>query len=115
MKKILTIGMAIVLALALGYWQGRSGSETARGSEAVGSASDMLSAGRSKDAIADNALRQQRSGGQVHTVKDGDSIQAAVAAAQPGDTIRVMPGTYKEVVYVDKDDIALVGVISGGR
>lgn len=115
MKKIFTIGMAIVLALALGYWQGRSGSETALGSEAVGSASDLLSAGRGKDAIADNALRQQRTGGQVHTVKDGDSIQAAVTAAQPGDTIRVLPGTYKEVVYVDKDDIALVGVISGGR
>ena len=29
-------------------------------------------------------------------VNPGDSIQAAVDAAQPGDTVRVMPGDYTE-------------------
>jgi parallel beta-helix repeat protein len=33
---------------------------------------------------------------------DFTSIQAAVNAAQPGDTIRVLPGTYNESVTVDK-------------
>jgi parallel beta-helix repeat protein len=49
--------------------------------------------------------------GTVHEVRDGDSIQAAVAAAEPGDVIRVYPGTYHETVYIDKDDIVLSGVI----
>ena len=52
--------------------------------------------------------------GKVHIVKPGDSIQAAVEAAQPGDTIQVMPGIYSETVYIDKDDIHLVGVIQNG-
>lgn len=54
-------------------------------------------------------------GGAVHVVKDGESIQAAVNAAQPGDTIRVMPGTYIETVYIDKDGIRLIGVIEQGN
>jgi len=49
--------------------------------------------------------------GTVHEVRDGDSIQAAVAAAQSGDLIRIYPGTYHETVYIDKDDIVLSGVI----
>lgn len=49
--------------------------------------------------------------GAVHEVRDGDSIQAAVAAAQSGDVIKIFPGTYHETVYIDKDDIVLSGVI----
>ena len=49
------------------------------------------------------------------TVKDGESIQAAVTAAQPGTTIYIMPGTYHETVYIDKDNIRLIGVIEAGR
>jgi len=48
-------------------------------------------------------------------VTEGDSIQAAVEAAQPGDTIRVHPGVYRETVYVDKDDITLSGVVVDGE
>jgi parallel beta-helix repeat protein len=48
-------------------------------------------------------------------VKDGESIQAAVTAAEPGTIIRVMPGTYHETIYIDKDDIRLIGVIQEGR
>src|SRR5262245_60193118 len=33
---------------------------------------------------------------KVLTVNSGDSIQAAVDQAQPGDTIKVQPGTYQE-------------------
>ena len=49
------------------------------------------------------------------TVNPGESIQATVAKAKPGDTIRVMPGTYKETVFIDKDDIHLQGVVAEGK
>jgi parallel beta-helix repeat protein len=52
--------------------------------------------------------------GEVIIVKDGESIQEAVKAAKPGAVIKVMPGTYKETVYVDKDNITLSGVIERG-
>lgn len=51
----------------------------------------------------------------VVVVKDGDSIQEAVKAAVAGTTIRVMPGTYHETVYIDKDGIRLIGVIEKGK
>jgi parallel beta-helix repeat protein len=37
------------------------------------------------------------------------TIQAAVDAAQPGDTIRVPPGVYHESVLVTKDQLTIVG------
>jgi parallel beta-helix repeat protein len=37
------------------------------------------------------------------------TIQSAVDAAKPGDTILVPPGTYTETVRVSKDDITIVG------
>jgi len=49
------------------------------------------------------------------TVNAGESIQAAVTAAKPGTTIRIMPGTYTETVYIDKDNIRLIGVIEQGK
>ncbi len=48
-------------------------------------------------------------------VKPGASIQAAVTKAQPGDTILIHPGVYKESIYVDKDNITLRGVVVGGE
>jgi nitrous oxidase accessory protein NosD len=42
-------------------------------------------------------------------VRPGESIQAAVDAANPGDTIVVRPGTYRQNVVVAKDGIKLVG------
>ncbi len=53
--------------------------------------------------------------GTVHEVRDGDTIQEAVAKAQSGDVIRIYPGTYSETVYIDKDDIVLSGVVIGGQ
>ena len=49
--------------------------------------------------------------GNIHEVRDGESIQAAVAAAAEGDIIRVFPGTYSETVYIDKDDLVISGVV----
>ena len=64
---------------------------------------------------AEGAVALRTEQGQIHLVKNGDSIQAAVEAAQPGDTIQVMPGIYSETVYIDKDDIHLLGVIQEGK
>lgn len=69
----------------------------------------------SGEQAATSAVIKRKSVGQTHVVNDGDSIQQAVLAAEPGDTIQVMPGTYKETVYIDKDDIRLVGVVEAGR
>ena len=49
------------------------------------------------------------------TVVPGQSIQAAVDRARPGDRIQVMPGLYSESVTVDFDDIELVGVVQNGE
>lgn len=46
----------------------------------------------------------------VHTVKPGQSIQAAVKAARPGDTIQLRAGVYRENVQITKDRLTLRGV-----
>src|SRR5206468_10293783 len=46
-------------------------------------------------------------------VHPGDSIQAAVDAATPGDTITVDAGTYNQSVTIQKDGIKLRGAGSG--
>ena len=48
-------------------------------------------------------------------VQPGGSIQEAVDQAQPGDTIRVAPGTYRESVLVELPNLTLVGQVAGGR
>ncbi len=53
--------------------------------------------------------------GTIFEVKDGESIQQAVLEAQPGDTVMVFPGTYRETVYIDKNDIVLLGVVQEGN
>ena len=52
---------------------------------------------------------------EVLTVEAGQSIQAAVNQAKAGDTIRVMPGTYRETVFIDKENITLQGVVVDGK
>jgi hypothetical protein len=47
-----------------------------------------------------------------HVVHAGESIQAAIDSAIPGDTISIDPGTFDEVIYVDKR-ITLSGAGSG--
>jgi parallel beta-helix repeat protein len=72
----------------------------------------MISA---RSLVAFIALASLSANAEILTVSDSQSIQAMVKRAKPGDTIRVMPGLYKETVYIDKDDIRLSGVIEGGR
>ncbi|KAG7111233.1 hypothetical protein HYQ45_011738 [Verticillium longisporum] len=42
-------------------------------------------------------------------VKEGQSIQRAINRAQPGDTILVGKGTYREQITISKDGIRLIG------
>lgn len=47
--------------------------------------------------------------GTVHTVRPGQSIQAALAAARPGDTVLVRAGTYRENLEITTDRVTLIG------
>ncbi|MCL6282458.1 right-handed parallel beta-helix repeat-containing protein [Ruegeria sp. 2012CJ41-6] len=47
------------------------------------------------------------------TVPSGDEIQKYVDQAQPGDTILVEPGVYKQSVYIDKPNITIRGLRDG--
>ncbi|WP_326696040.1 right-handed parallel beta-helix repeat-containing protein [Streptomyces sp. NBC_01754] len=49
----------------------------------------------------------------IHVVRPGASIQRAVDAADPGDTVVVLPGTYHESVQITKPGLTLRG--TGGR
>ncbi|MEU6986722.1 right-handed parallel beta-helix repeat-containing protein [Streptomyces sp. NPDC046324] len=45
----------------------------------------------------------------VHRVKPGESIQQAVDAAKPGDTVVLSPGTYRESVRITTSNVTLRG------
>lgn len=62
-----------------------------------------------------NGTAAEKIQGETIEVRDGESIQAAVALAKPGDMIMVYPGTYSETVYIDKDNIRFYGVIEKGK
>ncbi|MGY1825368.1 MULTISPECIES: right-handed parallel beta-helix repeat-containing protein [unclassified Blastococcus] len=69
---------------------------------AVASATALVAVGVAGPAAADGGKKP----GHPHA---GFSIQAAVDAAKPGDTIRIPPGTYHESVTIQKDGITLLG------
>jgi parallel beta-helix repeat protein len=45
----------------------------------------------------------------VHVVGPGQSVQKAVDAAEPGDTVLLLPGTYRESVRITTPDLTLRG------
>lgn len=125
MKKAwILVVVAAVAAFGAGMYFGRStktdvvvtagsgGASYGGGFEAEGEAAAAVAAATATGAIKSVAGPPTD---RFVVVRDGESIQAAVRAAEPGTTIRVMPGTYRETVYVDKDGIRIVGVIEAGR
>ncbi|MDX3452871.1 right-handed parallel beta-helix repeat-containing protein [Streptomyces sp. ME02-8801-2C] len=50
---------------------------------------------------------------RVHRVQPGESIQRAVNAALPGDTVVLSPGTYHESVSITVPDLTLRGSLAG--
>ncbi|WP_438862424.1 parallel beta-helix domain-containing protein [Neptunicella sp.] len=62
-----------------------------------------------------SAVKQRDVAGETLVVNEGDKIMDAVIAAKPGDTVQIMPGTYHETVFIDKDDIRIIGVIKEGK
>jgi parallel beta-helix repeat protein len=113
-KKLLTVAVAAALlggGIYLGSQLGGNNSATI-----VGGADRYAKTDNKTAAVGSLAKSVGASGtGQVHQVRDGQSIQEAVRRAVPGDVIQVFPGTYKETVYIDKDDILLTGVIEQGK
>lgn len=45
----------------------------------------------------------------THRVEPGQSVQAAVDAARPGDTVELMPGAYRQTVRITVPDLTLRG------
>ena len=112
MGKKLALIIAAFLLLIAGVFTGMKFAGDNRGT-VVGDASRYSAA-----AAGGGALTQSVGGsgtGTVHEVRDGDAIQAAVAAAKSGDVIKIYPGTYAETVYIDKDDLILSGVVVNGE
>ncbi len=87
----------------------------------VGASRPMPSVGTPKPGLAPielgvNVAQAPSTGAAAatFTVRAGQSIQAAVDRAQPGDRIEVMPGVYHQSVVVDKPDITLAGLKENG-
>ncbi|MDC0173387.1 cytochrome-c peroxidase, partial [Gammaproteobacteria bacterium] len=106
----LAISLAVITFAAGWYLGGSNDALTITSSSGGESYSGGYQAEKSSSASS-GAVKVRTTEGTTHIINPGDSIQAAVELALPGDTIQVMPGTYSETVYIDKDDIHLLGVI----
>jgi parallel beta-helix repeat protein len=120
MKKRFLLGLLVaVLAFGTGTYFGRSNRQDLMisSSTAGASYSGGFKASAGAAAKPEGVIRSVAGAAPANAVvvKNGESIQAAIKAAPPGTIVRVMPGTYHETVYIDKDDIRIVGVIEEGR
>jgi parallel beta-helix repeat protein len=125
MMKGLILGLLVAaLAFAGGAYYGRaSKSDVVITSSSGGAAyeggfrADEATAVKTAEAVKSGSIKSVAGPAptRVAVVKPGESIQQAVSKAEPGTIIRVMPGTYSETVYVDKDDIRIIGVIEAGQ
>lgn len=114
MKSILFKIIAGILLLIVGVFLGKSlFSSPEVNTVPIPSTMKYRNVGLSSDTT--QVAQNKDFDGKIIEVKDGASIQAAVKEANPGDLIRVYPGTYSENVYVDKDDISLQGVVINGE
>lgn len=114
MMKAKLMGLALVVgAFGGGLYYGQTNATAAP--SMVSSSGGASYGGGLQQQTAKSAVIERKTVGNKIRVSDGESIQRAVKNAKPGDTILVMPGTYSETVYIDKDDIRLIGVIEKGE
>jgi cytochrome c peroxidase len=64
---------------------------------------------------ADKTPNAERRTPNTLLVKAGESIQAAIDRARPGDTVEVEPGVYRESLLVDSDRVTLRGLVVNGQ
>ena len=118
MNKLFTAIAALALLVA-GFYFGQSRQPEPTVIKVPAQAKEAFSSegAESVAATATSPVRSLRTptSGELILVRDGESIQDAVKKASPGAVIKVMPGTYKETVYIDKDNITLSGVNEQGR
>ena len=112
---VLSTVIAGALAFTVGVFyqksQSKSSSYTAVQSSYKGGYSDSNGKAKGKASTLPKDIIK----GKTIQVKPGQAIMDAVKAAEPGDTILVAPGTYKETIYIDKDSIKLIGQIVDGQ
>jgi parallel beta-helix repeat protein len=116
-KGIFITLLAVIVAGGSGYFVARQQFVGAVSNDTT-SAQSLLNVSRTAGAgagAAGTAMLASKAGGKIIAVKPGQLIQDAVNQASPGDTIQVFPGTYSETVYIDKDDITLIGVIQESK
>lgn len=114
MKSTLFKFIGGIVLLALGVFLGRTLlSSSGESTVPMPSTMKYRNVGLSSDTT--QVAEQKEFTGQIIEVRKGGSIQEAVKSANPGDLIRVFPGTYSENVYIDKDDISLQGVVIKGE
>jgi len=114
--------IALVIALAAfagGMFIGKSGSPAPVMTDGGAGASYVAPAEEASGELVLSGSSPNVAGSSegfaVVVVEEGQSIQEAVTAASPRTIIQIMPGTYNETVYIDKDDIRIIGVIKAGR
>ena len=96
------LALLVVFVLALGFWP------------VSPDVPDVGAGGKAGDPSPPTRA-DARGTGQTLTVNAGESIQAAVDRAKTGDTIRVMPGIYKEEVTIQTESLTLEGVLEGDQ
>jgi len=111
MKKIISI----ILLLAIGFLAGKFLFNTNSKKAPIPMSNDLYRSTETANDSSKTSSLERNFTGNIIEIKDGGSIQDAVKKANPGDLIRVYPGTYSETVYIDKDDITFQGIIEKGE
>jgi len=116
LKWIVVIIIVFVGGVYFGNSQNAAPTITESGSGASYSGGfDKENTANSQVSSKKSAVIKRTTVGKTIVVNDGETIMAAVEKAESGDTIQIMPGTYHETVYIDKDDIRIIGVIKEGK
>lgn len=113
-KIVILIALGLIIG-SVAYYAGQKSAPVSTIVDSQGGKSFAGGYDKSKDESLGNTGPAGVANQTTVVVNAGESIQDAVTKAEPGTTIRIMPGTYSETVYIDKDNIHLIGVIEQGK